>query len=187
MRDPSQYAPLSAGAGANTDGTPRNKLLLRDVAYLIEAHPVNVSTVHPLAAVSSRTFPCQTRKRSRSRSLRISAACCTTSSSFGRATMPSSSMLDWKAASWTRNLNQSFPMRTVERRFSSAHTSASQLRRTQSRRRTKRCCVGTEEITTRALRYLALSGRGPEAAATFVHATTRLKVNEGWVSIRRTI
>jgi len=75
MRDPSQYAPLSAGAGANTDGTPRNKLLLRDVAYLIEAHPVNVSTVHPLAAVSSRTFPCQTRKRSRSRSLRISAAC----------------------------------------------------------------------------------------------------------------
>jgi CRISPR-associated protein Cas5d len=40
MRDPSQYAPLSAGAGTNTDGTPRNTLLLRDVAYLIEAHPV---------------------------------------------------------------------------------------------------------------------------------------------------
>jgi CRISPR-associated protein Cas5d len=39
MADPSLYAPLAAGAGANTDGTPRNTLLLRDVAYVIEAYP----------------------------------------------------------------------------------------------------------------------------------------------------
>ena len=40
MADPSQYQPLAAGAGAGTDGTPRNTLLLRDVAYLIEAYPL---------------------------------------------------------------------------------------------------------------------------------------------------
>lgn len=40
MEDPSKYEPLAAGAGANTDGTPRNSLLLRDVAYLIEAYPL---------------------------------------------------------------------------------------------------------------------------------------------------
>lgn len=39
MSDPSKYEPLAAGAGANTDGTPRNSLLLRDVAYVIEAYP----------------------------------------------------------------------------------------------------------------------------------------------------
>lgn len=40
MADPSSYQPLLAGAGAGTDGTPRNSLLLRDVAYLIEAYPL---------------------------------------------------------------------------------------------------------------------------------------------------
>jgi CRISPR-associated protein Cas5d len=40
MADPSKYEPLAAGAGANSDGTPRNSLLLRDVAYVIEAYPV---------------------------------------------------------------------------------------------------------------------------------------------------
>jgi CRISPR-associated protein Cas5d len=40
MEEPSKYEPLAAGAGANTDGTPRNSLLLRDVAYLIEAYPI---------------------------------------------------------------------------------------------------------------------------------------------------
>jgi CRISPR-associated protein Cas5d len=39
MSDPSKYEPLAAGAGANTDGTPRNSLLLRDVAYVVEAYP----------------------------------------------------------------------------------------------------------------------------------------------------
>lgn len=38
--DPSLYRPLEAGAGAGTDGTPRNTLLLRDVAYIIEAYPL---------------------------------------------------------------------------------------------------------------------------------------------------
>ncbi len=40
MEEPAKYEPLAAGAGANTDGTPRNSLLLRDVAYLIEAYPL---------------------------------------------------------------------------------------------------------------------------------------------------
>ena len=40
MADPSLYQPLAAGAGAGTDGTPRNTLLLRDVAYIIEAYPL---------------------------------------------------------------------------------------------------------------------------------------------------
>jgi len=40
MADPSLYQPLAAGAGANTEGTPRNSLLLRDVAYIVEAYPV---------------------------------------------------------------------------------------------------------------------------------------------------
>jgi CRISPR-associated protein Cas5d len=37
--DPSAYKPLVAGAGIDTDGTPRNSTLLRDVAYVIEAVP----------------------------------------------------------------------------------------------------------------------------------------------------
>ncbi len=40
MADPSQYRPVAAGAGQETDGTPRNSLLLRDVAYVIEAYPL---------------------------------------------------------------------------------------------------------------------------------------------------
>ena len=40
MSDPSVYQPLVAGAGANTEGTPRNTLMLRDVAYVIEAYPL---------------------------------------------------------------------------------------------------------------------------------------------------
>ena len=40
MEDPSQYEPVAAGAGQDTDGTPRNSLLLRDVAYIIEAYPL---------------------------------------------------------------------------------------------------------------------------------------------------
>jgi CRISPR-associated protein Cas5d len=40
MADPSKYEPLAAGAGANSDGTPRNTLLLRDVAWIIEAQAV---------------------------------------------------------------------------------------------------------------------------------------------------
>jgi CRISPR-associated protein Cas5d len=40
MADPSGYEPLAAGAGAHTDGTPRNSLILRDVSYVIEAHPI---------------------------------------------------------------------------------------------------------------------------------------------------
>lgn len=39
MRDTSSYEPLIAGAGIDTDGTPRNTTLLRDVAYWIEAYP----------------------------------------------------------------------------------------------------------------------------------------------------
>lgn len=39
MRDPSAFAPLIAGAGQDTDGTPRNTTLLRDVAYWIDAWP----------------------------------------------------------------------------------------------------------------------------------------------------
>lgn len=44
MADPAQYRPLSAGAGADTEGTPRNSLLLRDVEYVIEAHPLVFDT-----------------------------------------------------------------------------------------------------------------------------------------------
>jgi len=40
MSDPSTYQPLAAGAGANTEGTPRNTLMLRDVAYVVEAYPL---------------------------------------------------------------------------------------------------------------------------------------------------
>jgi len=40
IEDPSKYEPLAAGAGTNTDGTPRNSLLVRDAAYLIEAFPL---------------------------------------------------------------------------------------------------------------------------------------------------
>ncbi len=40
MADPSLYQPLAAGAGAGTYGTPRNTLLLRDVAYVVEAYPL---------------------------------------------------------------------------------------------------------------------------------------------------
>jgi len=39
--DPSGYKPpLIAGSGLNTDGTPRNSTLLRDVAYEVEAYPI---------------------------------------------------------------------------------------------------------------------------------------------------
>jgi CRISPR-associated protein Cas5d len=44
MADPSLFQPLVAGAGAGTDGTPRNTLLLRDVAYVLEAYPLVFST-----------------------------------------------------------------------------------------------------------------------------------------------
>lgn len=44
MADPSTYQPLAAGAGANTEGTPRNTLMLRDVAYVIEAYPLIFDT-----------------------------------------------------------------------------------------------------------------------------------------------
>lgn len=40
MKDPSLFAPLVAGAGQDTEGTPRNTSLLRDVAYWIDAYPV---------------------------------------------------------------------------------------------------------------------------------------------------
>lgn len=40
MTDPTSYAPLEAGAGEDTDCTPRNTLALRDVAYVIEAFPL---------------------------------------------------------------------------------------------------------------------------------------------------
>lgn len=40
IADPSKYEPLSAGAGKNTEGTPRNSIMLRDVAYIIAAHPI---------------------------------------------------------------------------------------------------------------------------------------------------
>ena len=44
MVDPSEYTPLAAGAGPNTEGTQRNSLLLTDVAYVIEAYPVVLNT-----------------------------------------------------------------------------------------------------------------------------------------------
>jgi CRISPR-associated protein Cas5d len=40
MGDSSRFAPLVAGAGNGTDGTPRNTTLLRDVAYWIDAYPL---------------------------------------------------------------------------------------------------------------------------------------------------
>jgi CRISPR-associated protein Cas5d len=40
MTHPETYEPLAAGAGANTEGTPRNSVLLRDVAYVVEAFPL---------------------------------------------------------------------------------------------------------------------------------------------------
>ncbi len=39
MRDPFEFQPLIAGAGQGTEGTPRNSVLLRDVAYWIDAYP----------------------------------------------------------------------------------------------------------------------------------------------------
>src|SRR5580700_499129 len=39
MHRPSCFRPLLAGAGEHTDGTLRNTLALRDVSYIIEAHP----------------------------------------------------------------------------------------------------------------------------------------------------
>ncbi len=44
MADPEKYEPLAAGAGANTEGTPRNSVLLRDVAYIVEALPLVFNT-----------------------------------------------------------------------------------------------------------------------------------------------
>ena len=40
MGDPSTYTPLAAGAGQDTDGTPRGTVALADVAFLIEARPI---------------------------------------------------------------------------------------------------------------------------------------------------
>ncbi|WP_034641643.1 type I-C CRISPR-associated protein Cas5c [Desulfovibrio inopinatus] len=40
MKKPEKYTPQVAGAGQGTDGTPRNTLALRDVAYIIEARPI---------------------------------------------------------------------------------------------------------------------------------------------------
>lgn len=40
MADPTTYMPLAAGAGSDTEGTPRNSVVLRDVAYIVEAYPL---------------------------------------------------------------------------------------------------------------------------------------------------
>jgi CRISPR-associated protein Cas5d len=40
MTHPETYEPLVAGAGSNTEGTPRNSVLLSDVAYIVEAFPL---------------------------------------------------------------------------------------------------------------------------------------------------
>lgn len=40
MRSPGEFTPIVAGAGQDTDGTPRNTTLLRDVAYWIDAYPL---------------------------------------------------------------------------------------------------------------------------------------------------
>lgn len=40
IANPGLYEPLPAGAGRNTEGTPRNSLLLSDVAYIVEAYPL---------------------------------------------------------------------------------------------------------------------------------------------------
>jgi CRISPR-associated protein Cas5d len=44
MVSPDEYRPLAAGAGTDTEGTPRNSLLLRDVAYVVEAYPLVFNT-----------------------------------------------------------------------------------------------------------------------------------------------
>jgi CRISPR-associated protein Cas5d len=44
MANPSTFQPLRAGAGAGTDATPRNTLLLRDVSYVIEGYPLVFNT-----------------------------------------------------------------------------------------------------------------------------------------------
>lgn len=44
IKDPSKVEPLLAGAGSDTEGTPRNSVLLRDVAYIVEAYPLVFST-----------------------------------------------------------------------------------------------------------------------------------------------
>lgn len=44
MADPTQYRPQLAGAGTDTDATPRSSLILRDVAYVISAYPLVFST-----------------------------------------------------------------------------------------------------------------------------------------------
>jgi CRISPR-associated protein Cas5d len=44
MTDPAKYEPMAAGAGANTEGTPRNSVLLRDIAYIVEAFPLVFDT-----------------------------------------------------------------------------------------------------------------------------------------------
>ena len=40
MRDPASFEPLVAGAGQDTDATPRNTTLLSGVAYWIDAYPL---------------------------------------------------------------------------------------------------------------------------------------------------
>lgn len=40
ITDPGSYEPLAAGTGWNGEGTARNSLLLRDVAYIVEAYPL---------------------------------------------------------------------------------------------------------------------------------------------------
>jgi CRISPR-associated protein Cas5d len=44
MIDPASYSPLVAGAGQDTDGTPRSTTALMNVAFLIEARPVVFNT-----------------------------------------------------------------------------------------------------------------------------------------------
>lgn len=39
MKNSSKFEPLRAGAGSDTEGTPRNSVLLKDVAYIVEAYP----------------------------------------------------------------------------------------------------------------------------------------------------
>jgi len=43
MGDAETYTPMAAGAGSE-EGTPRNTLALRDVAYIIEAEPIVFNT-----------------------------------------------------------------------------------------------------------------------------------------------
>lgn len=44
MRDPATFTPLAAGAGQDTDGTPRTTTALADVAFVIEARPIVFNT-----------------------------------------------------------------------------------------------------------------------------------------------